>query len=293
MATSLIEMRVAAKRLFESSGDERLANYINLPQEKLEQLLAEIGSGNKPVSRPQRAGSKGAKGTAKSAPAKKSEAPVSTGEAKRPAAAATRGTKGAVTKGAAAKPAQAAGARALAANGRQGRMSGEPRAGELKGYRAPVRYADIDWTQPWSGGQAGSRALVMAKLREHNGDVDKVWKALRKKAESMYNLRPGSDYEKHLRWHIHRTAYDYALATGQHTSGTRRLKAEEQQTPTRRTAKVRPVKDVEPSLPKGATRTRTPAGERPRRRPDSRATTRQRPAQRTAGGLLIKGVKGA
>jgi hypothetical protein len=277
MATTLMQMRVAAKRLFEA-GDERLANYIDMPQAELEALLTEIEGGKpqaQPVSRPRRAGSKG---TAKSAPAKKSSAPRgSKGEAKRPAAAAKR------------PPSE----QPLAANGRQGRMSSEPRGGELKGYRAPVRYEDIDWTQPWNGGQSGTRALVMTKLRETNGDVEKTWKALRKKAHSMYNLRPGTDYERHLRWHIHRTAYDYALATGQHESGTRRLKASEQKAPRTRSVKPRVAKSVEPSLPKGATRARTPAGERPRRRPESRPAARQRPVSRTAGGLLIKGVKGA
>jgi hypothetical protein len=88
---------------------------------------------------------------------------------------------------------------------------------------APAR-ADIDrkavnWRAESNIGKTGKRKQVMDALRKHKGDYDKCYADLKRYGSKWY---PGHENPHAMvRWLINRVAFDFVMATDQHSPGER------------------------------------------------------------------------
>jgi hypothetical protein len=234
MAAADIKIKAQAKRLLDA-GDKRFDGYRTMSTDKLQKLIASAqrgGAGTKGAATKGRAnGSKGraratsavkgrgttaAKGRAKTAPAAKSTSRKSSPGKGRATAA----------KGKASRPSAGAGKGKTAKTQTQRRTS--RRSGD-------VAFSNIDnkavkWNLPSNVGQTGKRKIVMDALRQFKGNKDKAFNAVKRHAVKWYpnalNSYPNSPDAKHaadrmVRWLVGRVAYDYVMATEQHTPGNR------------------------------------------------------------------------
>lgn len=153
------------------------------------------------------------KGKGKTAPAKstarKTATPAkgktaATGTAKRQSAASSKGKTGAKTT-----PAKAA-AKVTQTRSRKNAPA-----------RAEIDRSKIDWKLETRVGASGKRKDVMDALRSKRGNYDKVFEVLQPNAKKYYPAKTKHEAERMLRWLINRVAFDYVMATGQHTPGAR------------------------------------------------------------------------
>lgn len=86
---------------------------------------------------------------------------------------------------------------------------------------ARIDAKSIDWKAESNVGKTGKRADVMDMLRKFKGDKTKVFAALQGNAKRYYPGKSKHEAERTLVWLIGRVAFDFVMATGQHTPGKR------------------------------------------------------------------------
>lgn len=87
--------------------------------------------------------------------------------------------------------------------------------------RVDIDRSKIDWKAESNVGKTGKRADVMSALRKRKGNYDKVFEDLQPNAKRYYPGKTKHEAERTLRWLINRVAFDFVMATGQHTPGQR------------------------------------------------------------------------
>jgi len=87
--------------------------------------------------------------------------------------------------------------------------------------RANIDRTQIDWKAESNVGKSGKRKDVMDGLRKFKGNYDKVFDLLKPNAKRYYKGKTKAEAEGMLRWLINRVAYDFVMATEQHTPGER------------------------------------------------------------------------
>lgn len=149
-----------------------------------------------------------------------------------------------VVKKAVAKKKVAAPAKKKAANGRKTRAAAKPvrkqtrkpaarRKGNGDVGRAEI--AKIDYSvesDAWKPRSGSPVELIWKSLKKHRDDVDKVFNELRTQLDKFTEPKSRTtgarkskiEREATLRYRINRTRFEYAVRTGQHESGTERVK---------------------------------------------------------------------
>lgn len=166
------------------------------------------------------------------------------------------------------------------------------RKASTNGDAGRIELGTIDWNQTdgWNARPDSVPALIVATLKRFKGDREKVYNALKddvfKKKIVGRTMADGSkrtlqSAQDMLRYRISRTAWDFAMKTGQHESATNRAeygslsngvkpKAGRPKATTTRKAPAR----------KTAGASRTPAKAKATATPTRKRTTAQKPVQR-------------
>lgn len=148
-----------------------------------------------------------------------------------------------VVKKAVAKKKVAAPAKKKAANGRRTRAAVKPvrkqtrkpaaRKGNGNVGRAEIGMIDYSVeNDAWKPRQGSPVELIWKSLKRHRDDVDKVFSELRTQLDKFTEPKSRTtgvrkskiEREATLRYRINRTRFEYAVRTGQHESGTERVK---------------------------------------------------------------------
>jgi hypothetical protein len=152
--------------------------------------------------------------SAKSAPAKTAKRPTTGAKRGRPVGSKNKTTKTAVEK-------------APAKRGRppgSGTKTAKVVKSNYHGGRNLIDNSTIDWTAEWTGAKSGVRAIIFKALKKNKGDKQKTFEMLLPDVTEIFpkNTRTGERYTKErrlalLRWNIGRVAFDFVIATGQHS----------------------------------------------------------------------------
>lgn len=159
-----------------------------------------------------------AKGKSTSKKSEPAKATASKGKAKR---AGT--TKTTTAKGKTSTPAKGKAKKATPAKGKASASAKKTttRKARAAAARVDIDRSKIDWRAESNVGRTGKRAEVMAALRKHKGNYDKAFDTLEGRAKSADFYRGHPNPYGMLRWLINRVAFDFVMATGQHTPGER------------------------------------------------------------------------
>jgi hypothetical protein len=135
----------------------------------------------------------------------------------------------------------------------------------------------VDYTQDegWQPREGSPPDLIVKSLRKHKGNREKVFQALVSNIATFVgakkqdgNRRTKTEREDMLRYRISRTAWDFAMKTGQHEKSENRAQYGSGGTPAKTPAKKAPVRKA------------TPARKPVARKPVKKATTPARPAKK-------------
>lgn len=210
MANDMIRLKAEANKL-------GVTNYRTMNKDDLLKAIKTAkGKGSTPAKGKTNAGSANGRSTAKGKG-------TSAAKGKTTAAASPAKGKGksVPAKSKTQKTSPAKGKAAQGTAKRQTSGTAKSRGKKNLPARNNIDRKSINWSADSNIGKNGKRKDVMLALKKRKGNYDKVFEDLKANAKRYYPSKTKQEAEGMLRWLINRVAFDFVVATGQHTSGER------------------------------------------------------------------------